>query len=271
MIVIGIVIFSLGYFGIKYNNELDAGTERQRIRTYTSKIDKLLYRSCTKPTSYKLHPKLKSSVDLIIVRTEGMNYFKNYRRQLLGMYNCLDIRYAKSRKELAGAEGIFYFNPKVSSNSRLKILISPDYKIDDIYLNSFILAHELTHAIQFVNSQVSLEIASTCTAEVSETWCSTLINELSLLQDSCVELEATAFHNQIVFLGTLTTQEKEYLAGRIVSSNFIESDVLVDRMQTIFWSGGDYVQICGNSNSCMLKKWKRFVASIPAYQKQCNL
>lgn len=195
-------------------------------------------RLCIRPERYKMPDEFTRALSLIIQRSKESQIVsgKEWGESIREISNCLNIQYAQSEDEIDNAEGVFYFRPG-QSPKRLDILVSPKYRIKDDLVTSVLLAHEITHARQFVY-------------ELS-------FNETQI---SCFEKEAEAFNDQSFFLTLLNQEEMASINARWLTGNSQDVRQLVYVYITIPKFPGRNSQ----------EKALNFVKASPIYQKLCS-
>lgn len=191
---------------------------------------------CDRAEEYFYPEEFKRALSLILQRqsqsslVESAEVSKDYKK----IKNCLDIQYASSDKELEGAEGLFAFNEK-STSEQLQIFISPKYKIKDDLLTSILLSHELHHAYLHATGQDQYY--------------------------TCFENEAEAFAFEVGFFEfDLNKEEQDSIIKRYSTSQEV-TDFLNTRESIL-------KNIKSNSGS-LYEGALPFVKSNPFYQEQC--
>lgn len=185
---------------------------------------------CIRKTGYDIPEGFKRAVSLIIQRSGGSSMARAFNE----IKNCLDIQYAKSDREMEGAEGLFYFQPG-QSLKKLNILVSPRYQTKDDLITAVLLVHELVHAYDYVSELQTGE------------------------EYSCFEKEARAFNDQNYFLGVLNQEELNSLNARVIYG-------ASDELERIIYA---YNSIPRFPGATYLEKAENFVRNNKAYQKQC--
>jgi hypothetical protein len=123
--------------------------------------------------------------------------------------NCYNIQYGDLRL-VGGAEGVFWFDDKVSSPNNLQITIDNIYKFNDDLLLAIVLQHEISHAWEFIQE------------------------EKSGIKHTCIEKEQVAFMSESLFIRTLNQGEKDSLYQRF---NNLENGNTVNNYSKNFFSG----------------------------------
>lgn len=186
---------------------------------------------CDRAKPYPMEEEFNRAISLIVQRSQQSEY-DYYAKEIQKIRNCLDIQYADSEAEMAGAEGLFAFNQE-STNDRLEIYVSPSYQVKDDILTAALLIHEIGHAFMHA---------------------STLENNIS-----CYENEANAFTSQYTFIGfMLNEEERTSLKERYGKSEGVSD--LLDTMLAINKYPGEYYK----------DRALEFVKDTPYYQRQCD-
>ncbi|MBU0569888.1 hypothetical protein KKB40_03845 [Patescibacteria group bacterium] len=193
--------------------------------------------------------------------------------------SCLDIKYATSVNEMSGADGVFLFSKENSSPKGLKILVSPEYKLQDDIVTALLLSHELTHAEQFILYDVSQNMIQQCNKEASQSFCDKISAKDFLgfyVEDSsnaCVRHESEAFLNQNIFYGTLKQVEQDNILLRANNVAPSQANLPVYSFAVKFRQLERQCPLktsedVSNFANCLSNV---YVKSEPFYQKQCNL
>jgi len=116
--------------------------------------------NCVREAPYQLADEFDRVLSLITQRFRNSPRAEDqeFGKLFSNIRNCLDIKYAKSEKDMKGAEGMFYFRDD-SPTDHLTVLISPRYKHRDDITTSLLLVHELYHALLRSNGE---DIAYSC-------------------------------------------------------------------------------------------------------------
>ena len=202
--------------------------------------------TCIRETPYEKPPEFDRALSLIKQREELFAQTHGQEKIDFSFFNCLNIQYAK----LDNAEGVFEFNEGSSSLDKLQIYVDTSYKENDDVLTAFILAHEIEHAVIYLNNVMSGD------------------------KFPCFENEAEAFGAQIYFVQSLNQQEQNSINQRFLAGyNNINSPL---KMLWDLWSiKKDADSYCGINAACFNDRMKNQITSMvksnPYYQKQCNL
>lgn len=184
---------------------------------------------CIRKEPYEMAPEFERAISLIIQRLGNGNTYLD--ENILDVKSCLNISYS-TEVDKYEADGLFSFDED-STKDNLKISVSPRYVANDDIVTAILLAHEITHALQY-----SMET-----------------------NISCYEMEAAAFANQIIFVTALNKAEKDSIVSRNVVGDSSEIHNLFDlitQSNQLTARGMDFYE-------SMLS----IVKSNPYYQKQC--
>lgn len=288
-----IALAILGYGYMKYSYKVNIPKSEKPINTSKRKtyeewiqfgVDyEITY--CTRKTPYNIKPEFERSISLISQRMEPemaewelgkTASSKNGMGGIFNLKNCFDIQYASSANELNSAEGIFYFDNNVSGRDKLKILVSPAYKSQDDIVTSYLLVHEIYHAIQFAwESSLNVTLGE-CYKYDTKDYCDGLtreINQQNYIPD-CIQKEANAFLIQYSFLGNLKPVEKNALALRMGQEMTRGSDSqLRNAMDNLNYVSNLGTQgICNlTDGTCLRDNLVKRLQSTDFYRKQCGL
>lgn len=202
---------------------------------------------CSRTTPYETPPELSRAMDLVREKVIGS---PNAPKPVKGDYkNCIHLIY-KSHAEMEGAEGYFTFDNTSAAND-IRIYVDDTYKNYDDLLTASLLAHEIRHATFYVRTLSGEEAPS------------------------CVDNETAAFYSQLIFLTNLNEEEWKSVTLRVGQNpNLNSAYAITDHLLLLNVSAN---QACPNDvdqscwNNYVLENLKRWVASNPFYQKQCDL
>jgi len=216
-------------------------------KSNTSEITPVLTNeSCSRAQPYTIAPEFVRALSLIRQR-EVESYQSVNQKPPDDIRNCLDVQYSDV-KDKNSAEGLFVFDKNFASKEKLPILVDNSYKNYDDLLTALLLAHEATHARQYLNE---------------------LNNKLHL---GCFEKEENAFQIQMGFYMTLNQEEKNYITARLNQNDNSPQLVQLRELIDLFNNVG---RTCGNDSVCFNDTWRKsistMVRSSPFYQKECNL
>ena len=114
---------------------------------------------CKRDTPYKTNPEFERGLSLLYQRIEEHQSDSTVQEELkptistlLQIRNCLNIQYSDS--EIEETEGFFVFDPE-STTENLQIFVNKKYSAYDDILTALLLAHEVTHATQFVDYKIN--------------------------------------------------------------------------------------------------------------------
>lgn len=204
---------------------------------------------CIREEMYDMSPEFARALSLI--KQRFTDWYKKYNLESsldMSFLNCVDIQYG----DTGSAEGVFTFDKNSSTIEKLYIIVDKSYANSDDLLTALLLAHEITHANNYLNK---------------------IINGTEM---SCVNDEVMAFDNQLLLTGILTPEEANSLDARLRKdfqnpSNQLKIywDLLVLRDQA--------KQKCKTNqfDNCTMREFasliEKMVRSNSYYQKQCNL
>ena len=192
---------------------------------------------CIRSASYEMPEEFKRALSLIIQRygQSGNSVMQSNGASVNDIRNCLNVQYAKPDDNISDAEGMFVFAPS-QSMEKFDILVSPKYSAKDDLLTAILLAHEIMHVFDFIESQSTG-------------------NKID-----CFETEARAFSAQNFFAATLNKEEINSINMRVLTRTSAEAQQVTYVFGTIpKQKGKDYHE-----------KALNFVKASPAYQKQCK-
>ena len=164
--------------------------------------------------------------------------------------NCIDVQFSS----LSDAEGYFIFN-KDSTRDRLTIFVDNSYKIRDDILTSFLLSHELSHAVTYImRLSNGFQIDNTT--------------------EDCYRQEAMAFISQLDFFTySMNKEEQNSLLSRMLTTNKGENSPLETVLMLVQIQYNASLQCRQSDIDCQSKvttdEILRMVKENPFYQKQC--
>jgi hypothetical protein len=201
---------------------------------------------CIRETSYSKPPEFDRALSLLKQRLTDKFLEGNVTIDF-STINCVDIQYSSLQNE----EGIFVLDKNNSNLDKLTIYVDNSYKIKDDILTAFLLAHELSHAQQFLENLASGSVSD------------------------CFEGEIRAFWSQMWFLASLNEAEASSLDARIASTNYQNNNPLLIA-KTLAGFAATAGQTCGSNGSNTACNQKRtydqitsMVKGSPYYQKEC--
>lgn len=204
---------------------------------------------CTRKTPYSLDEEIAEALNLVneVYKKEvGANSSTTIDQ----LYNCLNITFAESDQEMAGAEGAFHFYPGDNLNN-LVIKISPRYKPENPVIIGALLAHEVQHA--FWHYAREMKNASP--------------NKFSYTTPSCADEEAIAFIFQSAYLTELSRADRDYVVHRMAYSYSYKNDPEIEALSALVIFVGQN-QVAQKSDPIGYIR-DNFVLTNPAYQEQC--
>ena len=221
-ILVVFITFTLGKNLISNSTSSQFKNEKtpETIDAWKAKWNSELSTYCQSDVFNTVAPEFQRAVSLVLQRYSENENTGNTLSIIRANQSCLDIRYANSVSELPGADGVFLFSSENSGPKGLKILVNPEYKVQDDVATALLLSHELTHAEQFILKDVSSRVALECNNEASQTFCSELQSMKSLgfymdeSSEACVRHETQAYLNQNVFYSVLKDVEKDNILLR---------------------------------------------------------
>jgi hypothetical protein len=227
---------------------------------------------CERKEAYQLRPEFQRSLSLIFQRLSEATGKSdtNLLRGVKSNFKCLDISYASSSEEMAGADGYFLFSKDFSNRNKLTIIVDPAYKAQDDLMTAMLLSHELNHAEQFIMEDVYNTAVARCYENSSRDICDNAKKAYSYLSISCYDKEIMAFNNQFYFFLQLKDAEKASLLSKYLTGNSSSYNL------PVLYLMDNYTKLlttCGNSvdgSSCANNWFKVQVTSNPFYQKQCG-
>jgi len=210
---------------------------------------KIIY--CIKDSAYVMPEEFKRAISLIIQRLKQSDVKSNivFGQDVEAISNCLNIQYARSDKEISGAEGMFFFSPS-QKLGEYDILVSPKYHAKDDLLTAILLVHEIKHALNYGSGAVFINIGNKPLK----------VGDTRNLYPKCFADEASAFSSQNIFIGLLNKEEFNSLLARALAGNSIEA-----RQALITYT--DIPKFPGNN---YLEKALNYVKSNPFYLEQCK-
>lgn len=198
-----------------------------------------------------MSPEFERALSLIIQRYQENEPSRNLAVDLKSMRNCIAIDYENT---ITDSEGYFIFDSTRANLNYLPIYANSKYKKLDDISTALLLAHELTHVVQFVNEKTAKEIIN------------------------CYQKEIDAFFNQYNFALSLNPEEKRSLTTRISENTIWQVDknsqiqITKELMDMSYQAQIDCQT--NDLNSCwrnrFLKSIENLVRSNPSYIKQCS-
>lgn len=217
---------------------------------------------CTRTVPHNMEPRFFRALSLLSERTSNNNpqtASLALRFYLQPISSCLDIQYC-SAAEMQGAEGLFFFDKDRANRDKLQICVSEDYKQEDDLLTATLIAHEATHAIQYVLDQTNTTYGK-------------------IYNNSCYGQEAMAFTEQTLFTWSMTQGEMESLFSRMFSSNLENSrigglknllSIALNSAQTCNAKVSDKEKASVCTVSLTNHEMEQMVKSSSYYQAQCG-
>ncbi len=197
--------------------------------------------TCNRKTPYPNPPEFERAIGLLIQRSS-----QNEKTAIWIAYqNCIDIQYANLNSQ---AEGYFYFD-NTSTVQDLKITVDRSYSNYDDLLTSFLLIHELTHVGQYIQlAQGGGDIP-------------------------CVEKEAAAFHNELMWYFILNQEEQNSVIARLASNPSKNSAYagLTQLINIVFDAQGKYSADSPKIWDYEDQQIRNMIINNPYYKKECNL
>lgn len=163
---------------------------------------------CRHMTPYTMEPRFTRALSLLTERiseTNTQNTTLHMRFYLKPILPCLDVQYCDAT-QMNNAEGIFTFSEDTANRDRLLICVSEKYKEEDDLVTATLIAHEATHAIQFVLD-------------------STKTTYGLIYNNSCYGKEAMAFAEQTLFMRSLTNGELQSLFARMFDNSILNPSI----------------------------------------------
>lgn len=241
------------------------------------------YNYCDRKTPYEIKPEFSRAISLIIQRLQDSS--KQYDEFNIdeGLYplgliinnkNCLDIQYAPSVSEMSGADGFFLFSNKFSGKNRLKILVNPEYKIQDDLMTALLLSHEITHAEDFIEEDVYNTELEICNKKLGNKFCKETVEDSfkDSLVDSCFEMEQRAFYTQFYFYMKLKDSEHSTIMSKYIADYQAKYNLpvvsLMDTYTNLIMSTCS-PSIASDPWGCINDYFGKSVIETPFYQEQC--
>ncbi len=207
--------------------------------------------TCIRQSPYPLKPEFDRVLSLLLQRYQQANSPQYATFSI--MRNCLDVQFADLGNQ--GAEGVFYFDQKLSNPQRLLIEVDSKYSSTDDLTTAFLLSHEMAHARQYVESTSS-----------NKQW-------------GCVDAEVDAFYSQLLFGAMLNKEESSSIVSRLErgsnNSQLKEYEHLLDVSYTAIGEcrSGNSAQgkvdtVCYKDK--LYKAMRAEIVSNPFYQEECK-
>jgi len=222
---------------------------------------------CQRTKSHGMPPRFQRALNLLLERNSEINprvKTLTLRLFLHSIAPCLFIQYCLS-PEMADAEGWFYFMPEHANRDSLLICVSSEYIDEDDIFTAILLAHEITHAIQWV-----LDETNTTYGEI--------------YNNTCYGKEAMAYTEQLLFIISLTNGEFESVSSRLRVGKFSSRIAILTEMINLtakyftscekYYDSNQPKTNQGPYFTCLIKSWEleleKMVRRNPYYQKQCS-
>jgi hypothetical protein len=233
--------------------------------TETIAPDLTVWDYCQKESAYPMKARFRRSLSLLLERNSLDNPTAKtaaLRFYLVPIAPCLDIQYCEP-SQMLGADGLFFFSSKMANRERLPVCVSKAYQEEDDLLTALLLAHEATHAIQFVMDQTGTTYGE-------------------IYADTCFGREAMAFTEQTLFLISLTEGEADSLLSRALVGSYNPriatlreliniSGQMAIRCEGEYKQGEFYQDVFFTCIAENLEKYFReAVKKDPFYQRQCS-
>jgi hypothetical protein len=202
-VLAGIATIAMAFFGGSvYSNTTSKHIQKEVDNPTPAPTTETInpFTFCNRTTPYNMEPKFLRALNLLVERTGESNpRNKNLmlRFYLPPIVSCLNIQYC-SQDEMQGADGLFSFSKETANRENLQICVSRDYAQEDDLLTSTLIAHEATHAVQFVLDSTNSSYGQ-------------------IYNKSCFGKETMAFTEEVLFTMSLTNGELQSLYGRMVN------------------------------------------------------
>ncbi len=151
-----IFIFLLIVLGVRFFLATQS-SNHDLTKTSSENIDNMAF--CKRKEPYKMNPEFERGLSLLYQRIEEHKNDSTVQEELkptidtmLKIRNCLNIQFSESNNDVT--EGFFVFDPN-SSTENLEIFVNKKYSAYDDALTALLLAHEVTHAVQLVDSNIN--------------------------------------------------------------------------------------------------------------------
>lgn len=231
--------------------------------------EKTVLSSCKRGSPYILEPRFTRALSLLEERINSQKQIAAEReiedpsilRQFYSdVKNCLDVHYC-SNEEMGSAEGSFSFAAGKADSDRLPICVVASYREEDDIMTSFLLAHEVTHAIQYLRGELT----------------NTLQNRP---EQQCYRSEAQAFTESKDFLFSLTPGESASFFSRY--NQYLNVDPKMNVIRTLLSLAADINDTCDDlrirnnpgyaecSYSTHISLLELELRKWPLYQQQCD-
>jgi hypothetical protein len=276
-LLILIVVSLLGYFLYKSFSPAGIQPVVENDNQNIDEVDNSVL--CRRDTPYKTNPEFERGLSLLYQRIEEHSSDSTVQEELkptihtlLQIRNCLNIQYSESDNE--DAEGFFVFDPD-STIENLQIFVNKKYSAYDDALTALLLAHEVTHAVQFIDSKIYNKTISCIDKEIES-----IRMEYRLLR-SFTYAENTSIKSRI----TYETEGRSNLPASL-QSKLVESSGLVGVIQLIDMQD-KMLDVCSSENEKRSKdNWvnifecagekeakyiREYIVDNSFYQQQCDL
>lgn len=267
-----------GFFSKLGVSQIIKSRTPETIDAWKAKWDNEVSNYCKASVFNSSPPEFQRATSLVLQRFWDGPNTKNLLPAVRVNEACLDIQFASSESQMAGADGVFLFSKENSGPKSLKILVSPNYKQQDDLMTAMLLSHELTHVEQFILQDVANNVIQECRSEASNSFCDSLASGDKLgfytevSSNSCVRMESQAFLYEIIFYTALKPVEQSEIVTRANNSR-LEFNVPA---LSFISSLNELTRLCplntipdvNNFINCLSDF---YVRSQPFYQKECNL
>lgn len=271
-----IFIFLFAVVGTKYL--LENKSNNQNLANINSaKIENNVF--CKRNEPYELSPEFERGLSLLYQRIEEHQNDSTVQEELkptidtmFKIRNCLNVKYSESENN--ESEGFFVFDPN-SSTENLEIYVNKKYSVYDDALTALLLAHEITHAVQLVESRIN-DIDKSCVDKEIES----IRMEYRLLR-SFTYAENTSITSRIThetesrknLPNSLQEKMVEYsgLTGVIQLLDIQEKMLDICSAENENRSPNQWVNIFECAGKMESEYIREYITTNPFYIEQCNL
>ncbi len=272
MVVIVLVIIVSGKMSFDNRPEVNSNKADEVVEITNAKQKPI----CPREYAYNNSPEFERGLSLLYQRIEEnprAPYVSEQERYtmdlLLQIRNCLNIQFSDSIKD--NTEGYFVFDPE-STVENLQIFVDKKYTGYDDALTALLLAHEVTHATQFVDFRINNK------------------------DKTCIDKEVEAIKMELQLIRFFNDEEKRSLSSRdklerqfntehglseIYEESALNSVRELFNINTAVGpmcntpTTGDFETWMTKDEECHDKKKTEYIRKLllnsPQYQKQCGI
>lgn len=276
IILIFVVLMVLLFLSYKFFFKKGIKTIENQIKVEETTVSTSLL--CPRTTPYEMKPEFERGISLLYQRIDENKGNSTVPEDLkptidkfLQIRNCLNVQYDETSSD-DDAEGYFVFDPE-SSVDNLQIYVNKKYSDYDDALTALLLAHEVTHATQFVDFKINNSDISCVDKEIEA-----IRMEFRLLR-SFKYSENTSIKSRIAYeqeignrIGRLNIRMEIAGLNSVSQLLDLQDEILnVCDKENDKRSDANKINIFECAGKIETKYIREYVVSNPFYQEECGL